>query len=182
MTPHALRHSLCNQVDRERNRHPHRADPTRPRQHRDDSHLHSPDDAHPGVATQSARSADDRPLRHGHDRDRRGVPPLRGGLPRGAWRVDAAFAPARHPGHSRLPHRGARRPGLALRDVQQRGVLLPFLRQSQLPKCHTSQTHEWLEHRQSGTAAGAVFPHHHHSAGRTARGAAGAISATAMAC
>jgi hypothetical protein len=28
---------------------------------------------------------------------------------------------------------GARRPSLALRGVQHRGVLLPFLRQSQLP-------------------------------------------------
>ena len=30
-----------------------------------------------------------------------------------------------------------------------RDVLLPFLRQPQLPKCHTAQTREWLEHRQA---------------------------------
>ena len=33
--------------------------------------------------------------------------------------------------------------------VQHRDVLLPFLRQSQLPKCHTTQTQEWLERRQA---------------------------------
>ena len=33
--------------------------------------------------------------------------------------------------------------------VQHRDVLLPFLWQSQLPKCHTAQTQEWLERRQA---------------------------------
>ena len=146
---------------------------TETRQHRHDGHLHSPDHAHPGVAAQSARSADDRPLRHGHDRDRRGVPPLRGGLPRGARRIDAALASARHRGHPCLPHRGTRRPDLALRGVQRRGVLLPLLRQSQLPQVPQRTDPGVARTPAGGAAAGAVLPHHHHGSGRTARGAAG---------
>jgi site-specific recombinase XerD len=79
VTPHALRHSYA----------------TRLIENGVDIRVVQILHAHPGVAAQSARSPHDQALRRGHDRGRRGVPPLCGGLPRGARRVDAALTSAR---------------------------------------------------------------------------------------
>jgi hypothetical protein len=41
--------------------------------------------------------------------------------------ADATIAPARHRGHPRLPHRRPWRPGVALRYLQRRDVLLSLV-------------------------------------------------------
>ena len=56
------------------------------------------------------------------------------GYPLGSRRVAAALTSARRPGHPHLPHRGTRRPGLALRAMRYRDVFLAFLCQPQLPE------------------------------------------------
>ena len=96
------------------------------------------------------------------------VPPLRGGLPLGSRRVDAALTSARHRGHPQLPHRGTWRPGLALRAMRYRDVLrVPVL---------TVVVWRWALHKPrvartppGGDAAGAALPRHDHRARRVAR-------------
>ncbi len=53
---------LCNAAARTEHRHPGRADPARPRQHRHHGHLHPPDRANPRLAARRPRPIDDRPL------------------------------------------------------------------------------------------------------------------------
>ena len=99
-----------------------------------------------------SRQADDRPVTPaiGRDRDRGRLPPLRGRLPVGPWRVDAALASARHRRHPRLPHRSARRPPLALRPrAAPRSISYHSCRNRSCPKCHTDQTERWLEARKA---------------------------------
>ena len=103
-----------------------------PLQHRLHRHLHPSHHAHPGIAAQSARSSDDWPLRRGHDRGRRRV--LAASRRTTSSAHGASMLPstsARHRGHPQLPHRGTRRPGLALRAMRYRDVLLALLCQPQ---------------------------------------------------
>src|SRR3954470_11088519 len=65
-------------------------------------------------------------------------------------------------------------PGLALRGLRRGGVLVPFLRQPQLPEVPHRADPGMARPSAGGTAAGALLPHHRHRAGRTAPAAAGA--------
>ena len=55
VSPHALRHSYANSTSGKRRRYEGRANPARPRQHRDDRHLYAPDRADPGIAQKHPR-------------------------------------------------------------------------------------------------------------------------------
>ncbi len=150
VTPHTLRHSLCHSVDRERRRHPHRADPTRPRQHRDDSHLHPPDHANPGVAAGSARSADDRPLRQAVMIEIADV------FRRFAADYLNAHGASMQPSHRRaiediLDCRTAALGGQVWRCEACSTEVFSYhsCGNRSCPKCHTAQTQEWLERRQA---------------------------------
>ncbi len=64
---------------------------------------------------------------------------------------------ARHRGHPRLPHRGTRRPGLALRYMRHRDVLLALLCQPQLPEVPHRTNQGVARTPPGGDAAGAAF-------------------------
>jgi hypothetical protein len=57
------------------------------------------------------------------------------------------------------------RPGVALRGVQQRGVLLPPLQQSQLPQVPYRADARVARMSSGGDATGALLPHHRHRPG-----------------
>jgi len=62
---------------------------------------------------------------------------------------DADVASPRHRRHHGLPGRRNWVDTLALRYVQQRGVLLSPCKNRSCPQCHTKQTQEWLQARQA---------------------------------
>ena len=134
VTPHCPAPQLCDAAARKRRRSADRSDPARSPEHRHHRHLHASDRADPRLAQNRSRQGDDRPLIAAPAVIEVAdvSPPLRGRLPVGPWRIDAAIASARHRRHHRLPHRSSRRTPLALRPLQRRGLLLPLLQEPQL--------------------------------------------------
>ena len=155
---------------RERRRHKGRANPAWTRPYRHDRDLHQPHRTHPHLAQRRARQIDDRspirPIRH--DRDRGRLSSLRRRLSIGPWRVGAAVASARYHRHSSVPHRGARRPSMALRPLQRRDLLLPFLQEPRLSQMSRPADRALARYAQGRDVAVPLFPRHRDRSRRAA--------------